>query len=78
LAWVKARGRMKDTAMTNPELWQQTKPDDDLTDVRLEKIERLKAAIANGTYHVSAEDLAEKMIESMLERKLPENSEENN
>jgi flagellar biosynthesis anti-sigma factor FlgM len=62
---------MKDTAMTNPELWQQARPDDDLDGVRLEKVERLKAAIANGTYHVSAEDLAEKMIESMLERKLP-------
>jgi flagellar biosynthesis anti-sigma factor FlgM len=63
---------MKDTAMTNPELWQQAKLDEDLGDVRMEKVERLKAAIANGTYSVSAEDLAEKMIESMLERKPPE------
>jgi flagellar biosynthesis anti-sigma factor FlgM len=66
---------MKDTAMTNPELWQQAKPGNDLGEVRLEKIERLKAAIAKGTYSVSAEDLAEKMIESMLERGLSEKAE---
>jgi flagellar biosynthesis anti-sigma factor FlgM len=66
---------MKDTAMTNPERWLQAKPDNELGEVRLEKIERLKAAIANGTYSVSAADLAEKMIESMFERKLIEKSE---
>jgi flagellar biosynthesis anti-sigma factor FlgM len=36
-------------------------------DVRIEKIARLRAAIANGTYSVSAEALAEKMIEDMSE-----------
>jgi flagellar biosynthesis anti-sigma factor FlgM len=69
---------MKDTAMTNPELWQQVKPGDELSDVRLEKIERLRAAIASGSYCVSAEDLAEKMTESMLERTLPEKPEDDN
>jgi flagellar biosynthesis anti-sigma factor FlgM len=36
-------------------------------DVRIEKIARLRAAIANGTYSVSAEALAEKMIEHIGE-----------
>jgi flagellar biosynthesis anti-sigma factor FlgM len=36
-------------------------------DARSEKIARLRAAIANGTYSVSAEALAEKMIEHIGE-----------
>jgi anti-sigma28 factor (negative regulator of flagellin synthesis) len=36
---------------------------------RLRKIERLKQAVADGTYHVSAEDLARKLIEHMLQPK---------
>ncbi len=34
-----------------------------LPDVRTEKISAIKEAIDNGTYHVSAMDIAEKMIE---------------
>jgi flagellar biosynthesis anti-sigma factor FlgM len=38
----------------------------DLSDVRMERVARIRAAIANGHYHVSSEDLAEKLIGVML------------
>jgi anti-sigma28 factor (negative regulator of flagellin synthesis) len=40
---------------------------------RRNKIEKLKQAVADGTYHVSAEDLARKLIEHMLQPKLEPN-----
>jgi anti-sigma28 factor (negative regulator of flagellin synthesis) len=40
---------------------------------RLQKIEKLKQAVADGTYRVSAEDLARKLIEHMLQPKLEPN-----
>ena len=36
---------------------------------RLKKINDLKKAVADGTYHVSAEEVARKIIEHMLEPK---------
>ena len=36
---------------------------------RLKKINNLKQAVADGTYHVSAEEVARKIIEHMLEPK---------
>lgn len=36
---------------------------------RLKKIARLKQSVADGTYHVSPEQLADKLIEHMLEPK---------
>ncbi len=40
-----------------------------IDDARREKIERLKKAVADGTYSVSAEEVARKLIEHMLEPK---------
>ncbi len=38
----------------------------DTSDVRLTKVAELKAAIAGGTYNVSASAVADKMVEGML------------
>jgi flagellar biosynthesis anti-sigma factor FlgM len=40
-----------------------------LDDERQSKIAKLKQAVADGTYHVSAEELADKLIQHMLEPK---------
>jgi flagellar biosynthesis anti-sigma factor FlgM len=40
-----------------------------IEDARREKIESLKKAVADGTYTVSAEEVARKLIEHMLEPK---------
>jgi anti-sigma28 factor (negative regulator of flagellin synthesis) len=40
-----------------------------IDDARREKIEKLKKAMADGTYSVSAEEVANKLIEHMLEPK---------
>jgi len=39
--------------------------------LRMEHLARIRTAIANGNYHVSAEDLAQKMIDTLLEKKPP-------
>jgi len=41
---------------------------DAIDEERLQKIAKIKQAIADGTYHVSAQDVAEKIIEHMRER----------
>jgi flagellar biosynthesis anti-sigma factor FlgM len=49
-----------------------TQPSDSeplIDDVRREKIESLKKAVADGTYNVSAEEVARKLMEHMLEPK---------
>ncbi len=72
---------MKDTAMINPERWQETEvfpeaeTDASSGEVRAEKIERLRAEIASGSYSVPAEALADKMMERMLEKDAPETPE---
>jgi negative regulator of flagellin synthesis FlgM len=38
----------------------------DTSDVRLTKVSELRSAILSGTYSVSASDVADKMVESML------------
>ena len=40
-----------------------------MDEARREKIEKLKKAVADGTYSVSAEEVAGKLIEHMLEPK---------
>jgi flagellar biosynthesis anti-sigma factor FlgM len=40
-----------------------------IDEARREKIEKLKKAVADGTYKVSAEEVADKLIEHMLEPK---------
>jgi anti-sigma28 factor (negative regulator of flagellin synthesis) len=40
---------------------------DPIDEARREKIANLKKAVADGTYNVSAEELADKLIEHMLE-----------
>ena len=36
------------------------------SDVRMDKVQQLQAAIANGTYNVSSSAVADKLIQSML------------
>jgi Anti-sigma-28 factor, FlgM len=43
--------------------------DQGMDEERLKKIARLKQAVAEGTYHITAEQLADKLIEHMLEPK---------
>jgi flagellar biosynthesis anti-sigma factor FlgM len=38
----------------------------EISDVRMEKVVRIRAAIASGSYRVSSADLAQKMIVHML------------
>lgn len=40
--------------------------DDEGKVVRMDRVEAVRAAIANGTYHVSAQELADKILHSML------------
>ena len=39
--------------------------------LRMEKIAGIRAAIAEGRYHVSADDLAQKMIDTVLDKRPP-------
>ena len=39
---------------------------DPLADVRVDKVAQLRAAIAGGEYHVSAEDLADKLMAAFV------------
>jgi anti-sigma28 factor (negative regulator of flagellin synthesis) len=43
--------------------------DDPTDEERRKKVAALKRAVAEGTYHVSAEQLADKLIDHMLEPK---------
>jgi anti-sigma28 factor (negative regulator of flagellin synthesis) len=54
-------------APANPIPSQDDLENDPIDDARLEKIETIKKALADGTYNVSAEELARKLIEHMLE-----------
>jgi hypothetical protein len=41
--------------------------DNFMDDARLEKIEGLKKSLAENTYHVSSADLAQKIVDDMLQ-----------
>lgn len=58
------------TLKSGMDLPNQNALDDTFIDEeRLKKIAKLKQAVANGTYYVSAEQLADKLLEHMLEPK---------
>ena len=48
---------------------QPSESESPIDQARREKIEQLKQAVADGTYNVSAEEVARKLIEHMLEPK---------
>ncbi len=56
--------QLSEQAMKIHELIQETK---DLPEIREEKIARIKEEIANNTYHISAQQLAAKMLSSSKE-----------
>lgn len=55
-----------DISANGKEAVDMTKLLKDLPDVRREKVEELKARIANDTYNVSGKDIAEKIVNSAL------------
>jgi anti-sigma28 factor (negative regulator of flagellin synthesis) len=57
------------SATDPPESGAQAPVIEDLDPIRAEKIARIKKAMDDGTYHVSAEELADKLIQHMLEPK---------
>jgi anti-sigma28 factor (negative regulator of flagellin synthesis) len=58
------------TLESGMDLPNQNALDDTFVDEeRLKKIAKLKQAVANGTYYISAEQLADKLLEHMLEPK---------
>jgi hypothetical protein len=62
------------SGMTQPDNPLQASPFDPLDEKvideeRLKKIAKLKQAVGDGTYHVTPEELADKLIEHMLEPK---------
>ena len=72
MTWAKPRRVADNTAMTNPARLQPVNVhvqtlDDSLSDVRMEKVEALRAAIAEGSYRVSTEALADKLMDHMRE-----------
>ena len=48
------------------DIQQATKAVNDTPDIRIEKVERIKEQISNGNYHVSSDELAEKVLKNMI------------
>jgi flagellar biosynthesis anti-sigma factor FlgM len=61
--------RMGERPSEDPPAKQLSDSEPPSDEARREKIEKLKQAVADGTYHVSAEEVARKLIEHMLEPK---------
>jgi flagellar biosynthesis anti-sigma factor FlgM len=53
----------------DPPAKQPSDSESPIVEARREKIEKLKQAVADGTYNVSAEKVADKLIAHMLETK---------
>lgn len=62
---------VEDATLDVMDLPEDSSPVDDslIDEDRQKKIAALKQAVADGTYHVTAEQLAEKLIDHMLEPK---------
>jgi flagellar biosynthesis anti-sigma factor FlgM len=59
----------EDAGQTAASAKQPSDSEPPIDQARREKIEQLKQAVADGTYNVSAEKLADKLIDHMLEPK---------
>lgn len=58
---------MDDTAMSNPARLKKPAIKEAPDDARIKKVQRLQQLIASGTYDVSSEALADRLIEHMRE-----------
>lgn len=56
---------MDDTAMTNPAHLKRPMAHDATRDVRMDRVEELRVAIASREYDVSSEDLADRLMDHM-------------
>lgn len=61
VASVKQQRRMAEPAFAGAD-------GNDAAPVRMDRVKTLRESIANGTYHVSASDLADKILHSMLQK----------
>jgi anti-sigma28 factor (negative regulator of flagellin synthesis) len=59
--------RKKSSAAPEKVLRPELVPDDGIDPERREKIEKIKQSLADGTYRISNEDVARKLIEHMRE-----------
>ena len=48
------------------DIQQATKVVNATPDIRIEKVDRIKEKITNGTYHISSDQLAEKVIQNII------------
>jgi anti-sigma28 factor (negative regulator of flagellin synthesis) len=59
--------RKKSSAAPEKQLQPELVPDAGIDPERREKIEKIKQALADGTYRISNEDVARKLIDHMIE-----------
>jgi flagellar biosynthesis anti-sigma factor FlgM len=63
------KSKLDDRSKAKPDAPAENKTDAGNPDVRLKKIAKIKKALEDGTYRVSNEEVARKLIEHMLEPK---------